>query len=93
MSADFEPYRDHRKFWHALERQTFSMPRMIRRSTQQGEDRLRPEAEDQRGDGECGDAEFADGGKRDGERTDEDVEAPRRERMVELRGDRPKQKR
>ena len=34
-----------------------------------------------------------EGGKRDGERTDEDVEAPRRERMVKLRGDRPKQER
>ena len=34
-----------------------------------------------------------DGGKRDGERTDEDVETPRRERMIELRGDRPKQER
>jgi hypothetical protein len=38
---------------------------MIRRSTQQREDRLWPEAEDEGSDGECGDAEFADGRKRD----------------------------
>jgi hypothetical protein len=30
-------------------------------SAQQGEDRLWPEAEDEGRDGECGDAEFADG--------------------------------
>ena len=34
-------------------------------SAQQGEDRLWPEAEDEGRDGECRDAEFADGWKRD----------------------------
>ena len=39
-------------------RQISSLPRAIRRSAQQSEDRLWPEAEDQRGDGEH--HEFAD---------------------------------
>jgi hypothetical protein len=41
-------------------RQTSSVPRAMRGSAQQREDRLWPEAEDERGDGECGDAELAD---------------------------------